>query len=96
MVLPFGLEETFGAATGFGTVLLVNLVRKRPPYTSIYKHIAASGIGFYLGHLISKDIENKAKEKMVYLEDYVRLHPDDFIETPRKWAHVLQPWAPAR
>lgn len=52
-------------------------------------HFIGSALGFMLGRYVHNVTERKNREKRIYIEDYMRLHPEDFVEA-RKFTHVLQ------
>ncbi|KAK7496523.1 hypothetical protein BaRGS_00012175 [Batillaria attramentaria] len=70
-----------------------------PPQSprSAYRHAAYAAIGFYAGRKLDQIQEQKEREYIQILEDYVRLHPEDFPEQePKKFGDVLMKWYPVR
>ncbi|XP_046355125.2 NADH dehydrogenase [ubiquinone] 1 subunit C2-like [Haliotis rufescens] len=93
--ISFG--EALCCAAGIGGACILNLTARKPMMTGIYKHAVLGVGGFYLGTAIDTWNNNKRREKLLILEDYVKQHPEDFPELePKKYKDLLVPWSPVR
>ncbi|PVD34792.1 hypothetical protein C0Q70_06069 [Pomacea canaliculata] len=91
------LNESGGVASGVILGVLLNLARKRPAYSGIYKHASFAVIGYFTGKSIDKMLEVKQRQRLQILEDYIRLHPEDFQEeAPKTYGDILLKWYPVR
>ncbi|XP_064609836.1 NADH dehydrogenase [ubiquinone] 1 subunit C2-like [Liolophura sinensis] len=90
-------EEAGFASVGFGFGVIRNFAGKRPIFASIHIHLIGTALGFMFGRYVHNATERRYREKRIYIEDYMRLHPEDFVEAPPKYyKDVLQKWYPVR
>merc|ERR1712029_12516 len=97
MPAPISFLESMGIVSGVGLAVIFNLQQRKPMHTGIYKHIILGGLGYFCGK--SGDVFYKRQERqtLLVLEDYVRLHPEDFPEeAPKTYGEILMKWYPNR
>ncbi|KAK7097193.1 NADH dehydrogenase [ubiquinone] 1 subunit C2-like [Littorina saxatilis] len=97
MPTPITLLEFFGASSGVGLAMLLNLSQRKPMNTGLYKHAALAAVGYFCGQSAETYYKRKERETLLILEDYVRRHPEDFPdEGPKTYGDVLLKWYPVR
>ncbi|XP_022906330.2 NADH dehydrogenase [ubiquinone] 1 subunit C2 [Onthophagus taurus] len=74
-----------------------NYATPRPVFSGLQRHLAATGIGGYIGHVIDGYRNSHYAERDAVLRHYIQLHPDDFpIPERKKFSEVFEPWVPIR
>ena len=96
MYVP-GFHEAYLTFAGVGFAVGINMLQKRPPYASLYRHVIGAAIGYGAGFQLNAYIRRREYERDVMLMDYIQRHPDDFRSPPRqKWGELLEQWVPIR
>ena len=49
-------------------------------FSGVYKHVGFGIVGYFVGRKLEKFNAQRERERLLVLEDYVRLHPEDFPE----------------
>jgi len=53
--------------------------------------------GYFAGSFLTKRNYEKNLAREIYIQDYIRLHPEDFPEAdPKKYKDILVDWHPIR
>merc|ERR1711963_244968 len=75
----------------------INLQKKRPLFANVPRLALFLGAG-YLGANVLMEYKNwRRRRTQALVEDYIRLHPDDFpLVQPKKYKDVVLPWHPNR
>ncbi|XP_012271542.1 NADH dehydrogenase [ubiquinone] 1 subunit C2 [Orussus abietinus] len=86
-----------GATTGIAVACAYNLLRKRPLYAGIQRHIICGLIGTGIGYLCKTRYLSKIATRDAILRDYIKLHPEDFPPPiKRTFGEVFMKWTPIR
>ncbi|KAL8598761.1 hypothetical protein ACOMHN_033324 [Nucella lapillus] len=89
--------EFSGILGGVGFAIGLNMMKKKPILTGIYKHMACGAVGYLLGQKLDQLNAESGRRKLLVIEEYIRLHPEDFVEeAPKKYSDVLMKWYPVR
>ncbi|KAL4229860.1 Ndufc2p [Mactra antiquata] len=53
--------------------------------------------GYIVGKAVSTAKDNYLKKRLIYMEDYIERHPEEFRELPKKkYGDLLEKWQPVR
>ncbi|KAJ7990176.1 hypothetical protein DPEC_G00297600 [Dallia pectoralis] len=83
---------------GWCTAMMQNAVNRRPAMKSgLHRQVLAVSIGWFLGYHLTK-YENYTYARLDRdMDEYVRLHPERFVEKKKKtFAEMLEPFTPIR
>ncbi|XP_013780916.1 NADH dehydrogenase [ubiquinone] 1 subunit C2-like [Limulus polyphemus] len=85
------------AGVGVATVVITNIVSRRPAISGIQKHIISLGTGAVLGEMFYNRQKRITAERDAVIRHYIQLHPEDFPELePKKYKEIFEPWLPIR
>ncbi|XP_077284748.1 NADH dehydrogenase (ubiquinone) B14.5 B subunit [Arctopsyche grandis] len=95
------INKYYGAAIGsFMGVLTgisANLIRTRPIFSGIQKHIGLAIIGAVALQSLNVYRDGYYAERDAVFRHYIELHPEDFVMPERKkYSEVLDSWFPIR
>ncbi|KAI5631359.1 NADH-ubiquinone oxidoreductase subunit b14.5b (NDUFC2) domain-containing protein [Phthorimaea operculella] len=86
-----------GVAFGIGTGVMINFGTRRPVFSGIQKHIAATAGWTVALNYAQKKRDDYYAEKDAVFRHYIELHPEDFPEPERKKiGELFEPWIPIR
>ncbi|KAI8510498.1 hypothetical protein Bbelb_114140 [Branchiostoma belcheri] len=82
---------------GLGTAVLTNVLKRRPYYAGVQRHILFGGLGAVAAYYFAKAENNRTARRDLIVKDYIKKHPEDFPDPGGKtFNDVLYPWAPIR
>merc|ERR1712004_382034 len=71
-------EEMYGSIIGLGTGVIMNGFHRRPLISRPILLVPLATAGFFSGTYLKKYNYDKLVAREVYIQDYIRLHPEDF------------------
>ena len=90
-------EEGYCCLMGLGSTAVYNMLTYRPIKSRPWLYLVSGGAGFVFGSFVADKHYKKIVAREVYIEEYIKQHPEDFpVTEPVKWKNVLQPWYPVR
>ncbi|XP_033001733.1 NADH dehydrogenase [ubiquinone] 1 subunit C2-like [Lacerta agilis] len=77
----FNRGSVYMGFLGWISVLLENAINQRPVLrTGVHRQVLVTSIGFYIGYYLCKRANYKYAVKDRELSEYIRQHPEDFLE----------------
>merc|ERR1712142_750149 len=78
--------QIIGSLGGVASHIAYNLSKRRPLYSSVPRLVGLVAIGFTVGSVTGEFRDWKRNRDQLMVEDYIRLHPEDFpLVEPKKY-----------
>ncbi|XP_068173793.1 NADH dehydrogenase [ubiquinone] 1 subunit C2 [Antennarius striatus] len=91
-------DSTWFSFLGWCTALIHNGLNHRPVLKAgVHRQVLLATIGWFVGYHFSKYAKYKYAKFDQEMNEYVRLHPNEFQEKEKKtFAEIIEPFHPVR